>query len=524
MINRYPIIYIRGFAPTTADKNEAAADPFCGFNLGSTLYRANVNKQKKADKFFFESPLVRLMKEFKYQSVYSNGCDITDPGWQGMTDNNGVNISGIPPTSIIIYRYYDDDSTLLGNGKTRYITEYASGLNKLILRVKELVLKYLFPDGSFLPESDFRCYLVAHSMGGLVARAFLQNPTSEFSDTQKTVAKLFTYATPHNGIDTRLGNVPPWGMFKLFNRKEMKKYLNLQKISPLFNGRVDLIPESALSADRIFCMIGTNRGDYAGMLPAFVGHGSDGLVLIDNASLWGVTKENRPIQAATAYAFRSHSGYFGIVNSEEAYQNLIRFLFGDVRVDILVKINKVKLPNELIALRKKTAGLYQFELCVALQGKRWYLTRRKSTEDSPSCRSHAQLTSDDPKYKKIYLSSVFLSKFAKVKPWSSSLCYALTFAVKKPDYEIAGQFWSYNHFEGADLFHGMAIVEISPPSAQNGNGGWQVKYGWENHAKQYQKVINFTSSNIYHELHLPFNNDGNPGINGTLNMIVRPWF
>jgi hypothetical protein len=33
-----------------------------------------------------------------------------------------------------------------------------------------------------------------------------------------------------------------------------------------------------------------------------------------------------------AYVYRSHSGYYGIVNSEEGYQNLTRFLFGDVRI------------------------------------------------------------------------------------------------------------------------------------------------------------------------------------------------
>ena len=45
-----------------------------------------------------------------------------------------------------------------------------------------------------------------------------------------------------------------------------------------------------------------------------------------------------------AFVHRSHSGYFGIVNSEEGYQNLIRFLFGDVRVDGTLEIDQVTLP------------------------------------------------------------------------------------------------------------------------------------------------------------------------------------
>jgi hypothetical protein len=46
-------------------------------------------------------------------------------------------------------------------------------------------------------------------------------------------------------------------------------------------------------------------------------------VQIDNASVPG---------AGRAFVHRSHSGRFGIVNSEEGYQNLRRFLFGDLEV------------------------------------------------------------------------------------------------------------------------------------------------------------------------------------------------
>ena len=87
----------------------------------------------------------------------------------------------------------------------------------------------------------------------------------------------------------------------------------------------------------VFCMVGTNRMDYEvalGLSRTFAGHGSDGLVRIENATLCGLKDNGQPGQScAKAFAYRSHSGYFGIVNSEEAYQNLARFLFGNVRVD-----------------------------------------------------------------------------------------------------------------------------------------------------------------------------------------------
>lgn len=65
MAHRYPIIYIRGYAMTVDERNETAADPFCGFNIGSTLYRAVSDKLQKPEKFVFESPLVRLTTEFQ---------------------------------------------------------------------------------------------------------------------------------------------------------------------------------------------------------------------------------------------------------------------------------------------------------------------------------------------------------------------------------------------------------------------------------------------------------------------------
>ena len=50
----FPIIYIRGYAMTEGERDETASDPFCGFNDGSTVYRASVNKTAPAKKFIFE--------------------------------------------------------------------------------------------------------------------------------------------------------------------------------------------------------------------------------------------------------------------------------------------------------------------------------------------------------------------------------------------------------------------------------------------------------------------------------------
>ena len=95
-------------------------------------------------------------------------------------------------------------------------------------------------------------------------------------------------------------------------------------------------------------MVGTNRNDYeaaAGLSRTFAGNGSDGLVRIANATLLGLKPDGAIGEpCAKAFAFRSHSGYFGIVNSEESYQNLTRFLFGDVRIDVWLDVEDVRLP------------------------------------------------------------------------------------------------------------------------------------------------------------------------------------
>lgn len=255
MTPRHPIIYIRGYAMTVAERNETAADPFCGFNIGSTVFRAQPDRQASPLKFVFESPLVRLVTEYQYHHVYQNGQDIVDPDWESPRDENGDPVNGISPASIIIHRYYDDGSEILGDGASRDVKVYAAKLNALILRVRELVLAYVPKDGVAMEPDAFKCYLVAHSMGGLVARAFLQNTADNYQLAQKTVDKLFTFATSHNGIDMLGLNVPHWLtplQMNTFNRAGMKDYLNLGAPSEKFDGRVDLIPNSALASERIF--------------------------------------------------------------------------------------------------------------------------------------------------------------------------------------------------------------------------------------------------------------------------------
>jgi len=513
----HPIIYVRGYAMSRAEQDGTTVDPFCGFNLGSTVYRATPEKNAPAKKFVFESPLVRLASDFGYADVFRDGFDIVDPDWDGP----------IPYRSVVIYRYYEAGSAVLGTGKTQSIEDFAKGLSALVLRVKTLACAN--PAEPIAP-ADFRCHLVAHSMGGLVCRAFLQNPDLGSDEARACVDKFFTYATPHNGIELAGMNVPQWltlDDMNNFNRERMAGYLDL-KAAFKKTGRVDWLPEDVFPGARVFCMVGTNRGDYEvgqGLSRTFAGHGSDGLVRVENASVWSLdekTLASRP--CATAYVFRSHSGFFGIVNSEEAYQNLTRFLFGDVRADIWVDVDEVRLPKEIEG--ESVEALYEFEITAAPRGKRWYLTRRMAEEDSVACRKHSELSAGQPgdPSRSLYLSTVFLSERARVDPSRPSLSYSLYLGVRAPDYEIRRRFWPDRHYEGTYLFHDAVTVEVTRP-ADTAGSGWKAKYDWQSRkAAQATKVAQATKLDDDRlEMSLPFDSKSSPGISGRIRLVISMW-
>jgi hypothetical protein len=529
----WPIIYVRGYAMTRAEIDETSADPFCGFNLGSTVYRATTDKNKPA-KFMFESPVLRLAADHGYACLFDGGLDVGD---------DGFGRSCIPPASIIIYRYYDEASRLLGGGKTPDIGKFGRDLGSLILKVKKLVCAQ---EQNPRVESDaFRCYLVAHSMGGLVCRAFLQDPDAS-DEARACVDKVFTYATPHNGIEMAGVNVPGWlGVNDVdnFNREKMARYLNLGAFykNPETD-RVDWLPQGPdrFKAEKFFCMIGTNRGDYEvamGLSRTFAGHGSDGLVRIENASVWGIDAERKISQpCATAYAYRSHSGPFGIVNSEEAYQNLVRFLFGDVRVDIWLDIDAVRLPPKVEQQRatREVNALYQFEILASPRDCRWFLTRRTAEEDSVACRTLQQLESGDAAQRSVYLSTMFLSKGQRRKQVlqekaqgidaPNTLAYSVTLGVRVPDYEVARKLWTNEHYEGGYLFRDTSLIELWPP--QKAADQWNITYAWQSRLGSGRNdIVSLAPVEADGKLviEVPFAKPGAPGISGSLRFVASSW-
>ena len=253
-----PIVYIRGFAMTGGEIEDTSSDPFNGFNVGSTLLRTSWTGD--STRHIFESPVLRLSQPpYDYRVAFSDGLRGLDAetrqelrDWREdlqAQEDAGAARRGAH-TVLAIYRYYDAASKAFGDGVAPGMEAYGWGLGRLVLDLLE---------ATGAPG----VYLVAHSMGGLVARTFLQNLTvldgsgsttahckavadllkaesrllitqAEWTRARGAVRRLFTYGTPHNGITGQggLGNRLLGTVDALlgletgnFERNRMKEYL-----------------------------------------------------------------------------------------------------------------------------------------------------------------------------------------------------------------------------------------------------------------------------------------------------------
>ncbi len=486
----YPIIYIRGYAMTESAVEDTVADPYMGFNLGSTKLRQLVTRETV--RHIFESPLVRLMKDEQYSDIYEHGSEI--PSGKRPQDK-----------AVWIYRYYEPVSKSLGSGERPEIEDYAKGLKALI---DDLEVRYCTRKGAVDPalQKDFRVYLVAHSMGGLICRCLLQN----ISPGDARVDKVFTYATPHGGIDLRvLGNVPDFLQLnnsENFNEKRMRQYLKISNTKVPVNSLDNKFP-----ADRFFSLVGTNHRDY-NLAKWAIGPMSDGLVQIKNAYAAGSPR---------AFVHRSHSGHYGIVNSEEGYQNLRRFFFGNVRIDVYLDIAEIMLPEKVQKKKdkgKQVKAPYHVEVIGRVRGARWDLHRRTMSEES------AIFVDYDEKVrggKAVQLASVFLTNEAKVTPQRATLGFGIDLGILVPEYEVEGGWFNSDHYDGGYLFRDKVNLE----AGRDGNGAWKLKYGFDS------RTPNLTSEEAdatelaghVYSFTIPIKQDSRPGIDATLRIVSSPW-
>jgi hypothetical protein len=335
-------------------------------------------------------------------------------------------------------------------------------------------------------------------MGGLICRSMIQKmcPDNGIAPGD-LVDKLFTYATPHNGIDFGIFGlnigVPQIAPFdaQIFNRKVMYQYLTpaaeLSRAPGMPDGW-DAHVITGLDPSRVFCLIGTNAADYGAVSKA-VGPKSDGLVQIDNAYVRG---------ASRAFVHRSHSGRYGEVSSEEGYQNLRRFLFGTRKAT--ARLVNATLPA---ATSAGVLDVWQAEVSVSIRGLPVLIDDQTAAHYCPvelgkvagaSVPGGAPAPSDDAVTPGTGpavgsggppLTTVFLLDPARARQlqrenlqpgaFSPRCRYALQLKVIHLQ-EQHGLFTWQNHLEGAPEWADTLIVDVGP---DDDDGAEHVWAAWE---------------------------------------------
>ena len=454
-----PIIYVRGYAGSDQDVEQTVEDPFYGFNDGSAHIR--VGAEGNPEQFFLESPLLRLITDHDYRPVFDHHQDQQlENYWK----------------SIWIYRFYDDTTKSFGSQKAIRLSmeEVAQGLRDLITTVKS-------------KTGAKKVYLIAHSMGGLVCRSLIQKIYPENNEKAfDHIDKFLTYGTPHGGIHFEMGRgiiEKIIDTLRLNNMDDFVPRRMYEYLTPKTQQKL-LLPDSfdpqslndAFPVDRVFCIIGTNAHDYEaafGVAQRTVGAQSDGLVQIEKAYVRGSHR---------AYIYRTHGGRFGMVNSEEAYQNLQRFFFGDL---------KVKLSLCHVELSDRNTTFYQMEVRSALRGLPVAIHEQKIEH-------HCPITVELNRSKPVPLFTAFM-----IPSYSASNDCTCRYAIKLALHSFVKQErnWLFgSHLDQVPLWSDFLIIDVTAL-----NGEYRAKYTW-----------NYESE----EPHIPIN--PNPNADGFLADILLP--
>ncbi|MEC5193146.1 MULTISPECIES: esterase/lipase family protein [unclassified Arthrobacter] len=448
---RLPVIYVRGFAGNGSAINSAVDDPFYGFSQGSVHVRADSNGRAKFHQF--ESPLLRLITDHKYE------VPVHGDQWAFL---QGADTGAVNPASVWIHRFYDQSAATFSNDPESFSFEEAA--RDLFDLIKLVLEKTGAP----------KVFLVAHSMGGLICRSLLQrvipeNQAGEDGDIDpaagtRYVARLFTYATPHGGISFAIG----YGLLErvrdatgihgadVFGPDRMYDYLT-PAAQRQARTRDDFIgtemPADGFPVDELFCLVGSNPEDYDaafGLSSKAVGARSDGLVQINNAAVKG---------APLAIVHRSHSGRYGIVNSEEGYQNLQRFLFGDLKIQIdLVGFTVGRdAPGDVV---------FQLDVGLAIRGLPVLVHEQSATHFCPVQIEHWK--EGDPIDSPVPLLTAFLSSKAPRPRVGGQQVATLRHALKlrlMSIQEKQGRFFFDDHMEQTEDWQDTLLVDIEPPGS-----------------------------------------------------------
>lgn len=391
----YPIVYVRGFAPSAGAREDTFFDAYYGY-AETSVEKRNVPPPRFVEAIVFEGQLIRFLKEYGYVDVANGGLTLALSNSAGAVQN--------PTRSMWISRFYDLDVV---TEKVRSIEEHAEDLRQLIC---EQILNQLKQMGADFGanDKDYKVILIAHSMGGLVCRCLIQNLLPDKKqDPTRWIHRLVTIGTPHGGIELSAvpdfledllvskGNALNGAIFK---EERMRQYLKLPLPKKGTNGVVPGLQSlnGTYPEGRCLCLIGSDHDNYSAVRKA-TGNHSDGLVKQSRAYIKG---------AYWANVHRAHSGRRGIVNSFETYENVRRFLFGDIRVRIWLEDIALRTSNP----PQGTDEFYDIEFSLSVRGTGIFLHQRKQNP----CENAFRFERSNFPLKKVHLHTGFLD--TKLRP------------------------------------------------------------------------------------------------------------
>jgi hypothetical protein len=186
-------------------------------------------------------------------------------------------------------------------------------------------------------------------------------------------------------------------------------------------------------------------------------------VQIDSASVLG---------AHRAYIHRSHSGRYGMVNSEEGYQNIQRFLFGDVKIqtelcDLVLNFDDDKPDPD-------ASPTYLFEIQISIRGLP-ILMHERTLAHYCAYPVNKEQYAKMPKEGGLPLFTTFLMS---KRNQNGTIRYMVRMAVYKQWYS-KGFLLLRDHLERLPLWSDYLVVELRAPMPELQSAiPWVPYYSW----------------------------------------------
>jgi hypothetical protein len=172
-----------------------------------------------------------------------------------------------------------------------------------------------------------------------------------------------------------------------------------------------------------------------------------------------------------ANVHRAHSGRRGIVNSFESYENIERFLFGDVRANIYLDEIEIKTPVD-------GTQFYDFEFRLSVRMTDSYLHRR---EQDPC--ENAMRYDRDKVPRQLKLHSVFLNSRRRTQDleWSH-----FSARIKVVEHRIKHNWFRWDtEYPGRQIYSENVEVRLSDIGA---DGTVTGGYNWDSDEQEWQTL------------------------------------